>query len=322
MAHLGIVGGKDLAPAPSSTHSRDIVACDLKLLADDLAQDARRLSDPRRRHQRLVRLDRSQRALGIACHLGEQPHASIPVLPITRRLHPRPRVVEAKPAPKPLGSLRVRKLDRIEQLANRTANERRRVLHRRGAEHRRRVEDLLDLPADQAKLARELERALEHDPLLAIQEQARPELDQTRRVEALVVERQTERDLPAQIEAHRLHRLPVRKTAAVGEEQDLGERTGRNRGPPTALRVAVGEVAVTDDPLTVLGEQTVKGIARHHVAAPTRVEQPPLGRIGYRQHPPPPSRRPINNARTSTGRQPPRLFQRSLLELRQRSRPA
>src|SRR6266498_5754237 len=85
-----------------------------------------------------------------------------------------------------------------------------------------------------------------------------------------------------------LHRLPVRKTAAVGEEQDLGERTGRNRRPPTALRVAVGEVPVADDPLTVLGEQTVKGIARHHVAAPARVEQPLLGRVGYRQHPPPP----------------------------------
>ena len=70
--------------------------------------------------------------------------------------------------------------------------------------------------------------------LLTVQEQARPELDQARRVEALVVERQTERDLPAQIEAHRLHRLPLGEPAAVGEEQDLGEQTGRDRGPPTA----------------------------------------------------------------------------------------
>src|SRR5712692_10735517 len=165
------------------------------------------------------------------CHLRQKLHASIPVLPTTLRLHPRPGIVAAKPASELLGSLRVRNLDRIEQLANRTANQRRRVLHRRGAEHRRRVEDLLDLPADQAKLGRELERALEDDPLLAVQEQARPELDQARRVEALVVERQTQRNLPAKIEAHRLHRLPVRKTAAVGEQQDLGERTGRNRGP-------------------------------------------------------------------------------------------
>src|SRR5439155_2371689 len=98
---------------------------------------------------------------------------------------------EAKPAAELLGSLRVRNLDRIEQLANRTANQRRRVLHRRRAEHRRRVEDLVRLPADQAKLAGELERALEDDPLLAVQKQTRPELDQARRVEALVIERQT-----------------------------------------------------------------------------------------------------------------------------------
>ena len=155
---------------------------------------------------------------------GAELQASSPVLPITLRLQPRPRVVEAKPTPELPGGPGVRTLDRVEQLANTGADERDRVLHRGGAQHRRRVEDLLDRSAEQAKLARQLERALEDDPLLAVQKQTRPELDQARRVEALVVERQPERDLPAQIEAHRLHRLPVRQTAAVGEEQDLGER--------------------------------------------------------------------------------------------------
>ena len=83
------------------------IVCERKLLADDLAQDARRLDDRRRRQQLLVRLDRSQRPLGIACHLAQQLQASIPLLPIALRLHPRPRIVEAKPAAELLGSLRV-----------------------------------------------------------------------------------------------------------------------------------------------------------------------------------------------------------------------
>src|SRR5439155_8394480 len=36
VAHLGIVGGEDLAPAPSTAHARHLVVGDLKLLTDDL----------------------------------------------------------------------------------------------------------------------------------------------------------------------------------------------------------------------------------------------------------------------------------------------
>jgi hypothetical protein len=43
-------------------------------------------------------------------------------------------------------------LDRVEQLANRGANERDRVLHRGRAQHRRRVEDLLYSTRDQPQV--------------------------------------------------------------------------------------------------------------------------------------------------------------------------
>jgi len=90
-------------------------------------------------------------------------------------------------------------------------------------------------PSEQAELGRELERALEDEPLLAVEEEPGAEANQRGRVKAGVVERQIERDLPAQIEANGVHRALIGESVAVGERQHLGEQAGRNRGPAVAL---------------------------------------------------------------------------------------
>src|SRR5712692_6733413 len=217
------------------------------------------------------------------CHLRQKLHASIPVLPITLRLHPRPGIVAAKPASELLGSLRVRNLDRIQQLANRTANQRRRVLHRRRSQDRRRVEDLLRPTGDQPELGRELERTLEHEPLLAVEQQPGTKANQARRVKARVVDRQAKRDLPAQIETNCVHRPLIRQPLPVSEQQHLGEHARRNRRATVALRVTLGEILITDDPIAMLGKQRVNRVLRQQIRAPRRVEEALLP-IRHRKH--------------------------------------
>jgi hypothetical protein len=89
-----------------------------------------------------------------------------------------------------------------------------------------------------------------------------------------MVERQPERDLPAQIEAHGLHRLSIREAAAVGKQEDPRERARRDRGPSAALAVALDEIPIADDPLAVLGQKPVERVARDDVAAPRRIKEP------------------------------------------------
>ncbi len=74
-----------------------------------------------------------------------------------------------------------------------------------------------------------------------------------------MVDRETERDLPAQIPRDGLHRLLVGESGAVLEQQHLRQLRRRDRGTADSLRVAVGEVLIADDPLTVLGEQSEEG---------------------------------------------------------------
>jgi hypothetical protein len=95
-------------------------------------------------------------------------------------------------------------------------------------------------------------------------------------VEARVIDRQIERHLPAQIEANRLHRPLIGEPVTVGEQQHLRQQAGRNRRAAMALRIALREVLVADDPIPVLGEQRVDRALRQQVAAPRRVEQVPL----------------------------------------------
>jgi hypothetical protein len=203
---------------------------ELELLADDLAQDARRRGDALVGDQLVVLLDRPQRPRGVERQLAQELHPRGLVLPVALRLLARLSVVEAKSRDEPVGGLGIGSPDCVDQLADRGAHQRRRVLDRRRSQHRRRVEDLLRLTGEQAELGREFERALEHQPLLAVEEQPGAEANQRGRVKAGVVERQIERDLPAQIEANGVHRTLVGEPLAVGEQEHLGQQAGRDRG--------------------------------------------------------------------------------------------
>jgi uncharacterized lipoprotein YbaY len=110
-------------------------------------------------------------------------------------------------------------------------------------------------------------------------------------MEAGVVERQVERHPPAQIEANRLHRSLVGEAVPVGEQQHLGQQARRDRGAAPALRVALREVLVADDPIAVLGEQRIERALRQQLRAPRRVEKAPLP-IRHRKHPSPPPQKP------------------------------
>jgi hypothetical protein len=103
-------------------------------------------------------------------------------------------------------------------------------------------------------------------------------------VKARVVERQIERDLPAQVEANGVHRALVGEPVAIGEQQHLGEQAGRDRGPAVALGVAVSEVLVAHDPIAVLGEQRVDRLLGEQLRAPCSVEEALLS-IRRREHP-------------------------------------
>jgi hypothetical protein len=234
--------------------------------------------------QLVVSLDRSQRALGVPCNLGQERLAGGLVLPVAVRLYARARIVEAKPRGEPLGGPFVARPDRVEQPSDPRADQGRSVLDRGGAEHRRRVDDPLRLPLEQAELRGQLERALEHEPLLAVEQQPGAKTHQARRMKARVVDRQIERHPPAQSEAKRLHRPLSREPVTVGQQQHLGEQARRNHGAATALRIALREVLVADDPIPVLGEQRVDRVLRQQVGAPRRVKQAPLS-IRHRKHP-------------------------------------
>jgi len=264
-----------------------LIVAGLELLADDLAQKPRRRRDPLVLDQLVVLLDCPQRTRRVDRDLTQQLHPGSPVLPVAGRLSARLAVVKAKPRAESVGALAIGDVHRVDQLSDSRAHERRGVLHRRRSQHRRRVEDLLRRPRDQPELARQLERPLEDESLLAVQQQPGTEANQRARMKAGVVNRQVERDLEAQVKAHRVHRALIREPVAVGEQQHLGEHARRDRRPPLRTRIALREVLVADDPITVLSKQRIDRALRQQIRTPCRIEKPLLP-IRRRKHPQPP----------------------------------
>jgi hypothetical protein len=74
-----------------------------------------------------------------------------------------------------------------------------------------------------------------------VQQRPRPIAGQGARAPARVVDRQPERDLPAQIPHHRLHRPLIRAAGAVLQQQHLGQLRRRDRGTAETVRIAVSE---------------------------------------------------------------------------------
>ncbi len=146
--------------------------------------------------------------------------------------------------------------DGVDQLLDARAHQAHCVLGGGGAEHRRRVDDLLGGGVEQPQLCGQRERVLQRQALFSVQQQASAKARQRARVPAAVVDGQTERDLPAQIPGGGLHCLLVREAGAVLEQQHLGQLGGWDRRTPETVRIAVGEVLVRHDPLAVLGQQS------------------------------------------------------------------
>ena len=286
MAHLRIVRREDLARAAGTAGPRDVLVVDLELLADDLAQQARRLAHALVRDQRIVAFDGLQCPGGVACDLDQQRRPRVFVFPVTLGLDAGAGVVKAKLATQPTRCARIARPDRIDQLANRSSDQRDRVLDCSGAEHRCGIEDLLHRLRDQPQLTGQFKRALEHQPLLAMQQKPRSEMDQARRVKPGMVDRQIKRDLPAQIKPHRVHRPLVRQPLAEGEQQNLGQEARRDRRTTVIRRVTLGEVLITHDPLAVLSQQRVDRPIRKQAPAPPRINENPAAVPSPRASPP------------------------------------
>ena len=129
--------------------------------------------------------------------------------------------------------------------------------------------------------------------------------DKARRVKARVVDRQVERHLPAQIEATAsIARSPERPCGSG--QQHRRRQARRDRGAAPALRVALGEVLVADDPIAILGEQQIDRVLRQHIRAPGGVEEAPLP-IRRRKHSRPSPTKPLTcrKATNQTGRNRP-----------------
>jgi hypothetical protein len=129
-----------------------------------------------------------------------------------------------------------------------------------------------------------------------VQQKPGAKAHQARRVKPGVVDRQAERNLPAQIKAHRFHRSLVGEAVAVGEQQHLGEHARRDRRAAMPLRVALGEILVANNPLAVLGQQRVDRLLRQQTRTPRRIKETLLP-IRHRKHPPPPEECPIAEKR-------------------------
>jgi len=99
MAHLRIVRREDLARAAGTAGPRDVLVVDLELLADDLAQQARRLAHALVRDQRIVAFDGLQCPGGVACDLDQQRRPRVSVFPITHGLDAGAGVVKASTRP-------------------------------------------------------------------------------------------------------------------------------------------------------------------------------------------------------------------------------
>ena len=133
---------------------RDAVVVDVEVLADQLAQQPMRRLDSLVVEQPVGLLDGPQRALGVLGDPGQHPLALGLLAPAAVGLLARPRVVELQAVIKLARGLLVDRRDRVKQLADAVTDQPDRVLRRGRAEHRRRVDDLLDRPVEHAPAPR------------------------------------------------------------------------------------------------------------------------------------------------------------------------
>lgn len=100
---------------------------------------------------------------------------------------------------------------------------------------------------------------------------------------ALMIDRQPERDLPAQIPRHALHRLLIRDAGAVLQQQHPGQLRRRDRRPPHPRRITRREVFVAHDPMPMLGQQREERPLRQRPSKLSRIKEPDLARH-HREH--------------------------------------
>ena len=99
----------------------------------------------------------------------------------------------------------------------------------------------------------------------------------------LVIDRQIERSLPAQIPANALHRILVRHPGPVLQQQHLRQQRRRDRRPPHPSGIAVREIGITHDPMTMLSQQRIERPLRQRAHHLSGIKHPDLSRLS-REH--------------------------------------
>jgi hypothetical protein len=283
VAHLRIDDRDDPIRPRATMQPRDTVIVDVEVLADQLAQQPVRRRDRLVVEQPVSVPDRPQRPLGVLGDAREHPLALGLLPPTAIRLLRRTRIVKRQRAIELARGPLIDALDGIQELADAVTDKPHRVLGGGRAQHRRRVDDLLDRPVEHPELLRDPQRALQRHPLELVQQQPSPELHQRRWMPAAVIDRQPERDLPAQIPRDALHRLLVRRARPVLQKQHPGQQRRRDRWPPHPLRIARREVLIAHDPLPMLGQQPKERSLRQRPSKLGRIKEPHLTRRP-RQH--------------------------------------
>jgi hypothetical protein len=284
VADLGVDRRDDPIGPCSTMKARNAVIVAVEVLADQLAQQPMRRGDGVIVAQPVAELDGSQRPLGVLGDAREHPLTRRLLAPAAVRLFVRARIVERQRPLELPHSVAIDGGDRVKQLAHTMTNQPHGVLRRRRAEHRRRVDDLLDRAVQQPQLLGQLQRALQRQPLQAVQQKPGAELRQRRRMPALMIDRQPQRDLPPQIPRHALHRLLIRHAAAVLQQQHLRQLRRRDRRAPHRRRVARREVLIAHDPIPMLGQQRKKRPVRQRPSKLGRIEKPHLARRHRKHH--------------------------------------
>ncbi len=283
--HLGVDGRDDPALAGAAIQPGNAALIDLEVLPDQLSQQPMSSRDPLIIQQPRGLLDRLKRPLGVLRDPRQHPFALGPLPPPRIRLLIRPAVIKLQAVRQPSASAPIDGRNRIDQLLDPMTDQPDRVLSRSRAEHRRRIDDLLSRPVEHPELLGETQRVLERQPLLAVQQQPSAVLRQRRRMPPLMIDRQPQRDLPPQIPRHALHRLLIASSRPVLQQHHLRQQRRRNRRPPHPTRIALREVLITHDPITVLCQQREKRTLRQRPHHHRRIEHPNLSRLS-REHAP------------------------------------
>ncbi len=131
--------------------------------------------------------------------------------------------------------------------------------------------------------ARAAPGVLQRQRFLLVQQQPGAELRQRRRMPPLMIDRQPQRDLAPQIPRHTLHRLLITDPGPVLQQHHPRQQRRRDRRSPLPGRVALCEVLITHDPITVLRQQRDKRPLRQRPHHHRRIEHPHLSRLS-REH--------------------------------------